>query len=89
MSEKEQTPSGEKAGGDHEKPNEKKAEGTPQAEEKKEEKPKEHHEKKRKKISRMKLQEVETELKVLQEKMGGFQSNFAQHLLARKKELQS
>ena len=44
-------------------------------------------EKKRRKISQMTLQEVEMELKIVQEKMGGFQSNFAQHLLARKKEL--
>ena len=44
-------------------------------------------EKKRRKVSQMTLQEVEMELKIVQEKMGGFQSNFAQHLLARKKEL--
>ncbi|OGW85284.1 MAG: hypothetical protein A3C35_04975 [Omnitrophica bacterium RIFCSPHIGHO2_02_FULL_46_11] len=58
----------------------------------KEEKPKaqekpEPAEKKGKKISRMTLAEVEVELKGVQEKMGGFESNFAQHLLARKKEL--
>lgn len=44
-------------------------------------------EKKRKKISRMTLAEVEAELKIAKEKMGAFQSSFAQHLLARKKEL--
>ena len=44
-------------------------------------------EKKGKKISRMKLSEVEQKLKVVQEKMGGFQSGFAHHLLARKKQL--
>lgn len=44
-------------------------------------------EKKRKKVSRMTLAEVESELKVLQEKMGGLQSDFARHLFARKKEL--
>ena len=51
------------------------------------EKPKEPHAKKRKKISRMSLAEVEAELKQAQEKMGGFGSDFARHLLARKKEL--
>ena len=44
-------------------------------------------EKKRKKISRMTLAEVEAQLKTAKEKMGAFQSSFAQHLLARKKEL--
>lgn len=44
-------------------------------------------EKKRKKISRMSLAEVETQLKMAKEKMGEFQSSFARHLLARKKEL--
>ena len=42
---------------------------------------------KRKKISRMKLEEVEAEIKSIKEKMGGFQSGFARHLLARRKEL--
>lgn len=44
-------------------------------------------ESKRKKISRMKLEEVEAEIKIMKEKMGGFQSGFAHHLLARRKEL--
>jgi len=44
-------------------------------------------EKKRRKIAQMTLQEVEAELKITQEKMGGFQSHFAQDLLARKKAL--
>ncbi|MBI4395355.1 MAG: hypothetical protein HY583_04050, partial [Candidatus Omnitrophica bacterium] len=43
--------------------------------------------KKLKKVARMTLAEVETEIKSVKEKMGGFQSNFARHLLARKKEL--
>ena len=43
--------------------------------------------KKRRKISRMTLAEVESELKAVREKMGSFQSRFARHLLARKKEL--
>ena len=59
------------------------------ASEKTSEKPKEHLEKKTKKISRMTLVEVEKELRAVQEKMGGFDSRFAQHLLARKKELAS
>ena len=74
-----------------EKPAEKKAE-KPKAEKKAEkqeepqaEKPKE---KRGKKISRMTLAEVETQLKTLQERTGSFQSRFARHLLARKKELQ-
>jgi len=44
-------------------------------------------EKKMKKISRMTLAEVETQLKTTKEKMGAFQSSFARHLLARKSEL--
>ncbi len=40
-----------------------------------------------KKISRMKLEEVEAEIKIMNQKMGGFQSGFARHLLARRKEL--
>ena len=74
------------------KASEKKPEAKPKveakAEAKAEEKPKESKEgveKKGKKVSRMALSEVEAGLKVVQEKMGGFQSNFAQHLLARKK----
>ena len=43
--------------------------------------------KKSKKISRMTLAEVDQKLKSVQESMGGFQSDFARHLLARKKEL--
>ena len=64
-----------------------------QAEKPKEEKKEAHPapesagDKKHKKISRMKPEEVERELKAIQEKMGGFQSGFARHLLARKKEL--
>ena len=68
-----------------EKKAEPKAEEKPQ--EKTKEKPEEHPEKKGKKISRMTLAEVDAELKGVQEKMGGFESNFARHLLARKKEL--
>ena len=40
-----------------------------------------------KKISGMTLAEVEAALKIAKEKMGGFQSQFARTLLARKKEL--
>lgn len=72
------------------KPEEKpKAESKVEAKEAKtEEKPKEGAgQKKRPKVSRMTLQEVEKELKAVQEKMGGFQSHFAQDLLARKKVL--
>ena len=43
---------------------------------------------KRKKVSRMKFSEVEGELKTVKEKMGGFYSSFARHLLARRKELE-
>ncbi|MBI1977421.1 MAG: hypothetical protein HYS55_01560 [Candidatus Omnitrophica bacterium] len=43
--------------------------------------------KKRRKVSGMTLAEVESELKTVKEKMGAYQSAFAQHLLARKKEL--
>ena len=45
--------------------------------------------KKLRKISQMTLQEIEKELSVVKEKMGGFQSRFARHLLSRKQELQS
>lgn len=45
--------------------------------------------KKAKKISRMTLAEIDQKLKAAQESMGGFQSDFARHLLARKKELTS
>ena len=76
-----------------EKVSEKKIEEKPKTEAKAEHKEtgasKETGKKKRKKISRMALPEVEAELKVLKEKMGGFQSAFAQHLLARKKVLTS
>ena len=41
----------------------------------------------RKKINRLTLDEVEKELKVVKEKMGGFGSHYADHLLLRKKEL--
>ncbi len=59
----------------------------PAAEEKKAAAPTDEKGKKRQKISRMKLAEVETHLKNVKEKMGAFQSAFARHLLARKKEL--
>lgn len=93
MSEKEEQP---KPTEPEEKAAEQKPEAKPKAEPKveakaetkTEEKPKENvSEKKRIKVSRMTLQEVEKELKVVQEKMGGFQSHFAQDLLARKKVL--
>ena len=69
-----------------------KSEKPAQAEKPKEvqkEKPTSDSEKKKtgKKISQMTLQEVEAGLKMAQEKMGGFQSDFARDLLARKKEL--
>ncbi len=75
-----------------EKAPEKKPEAKPEVEAKveakTEEKPKEGaSKKKRVKVSRMTLPEVEKELKTVQEKMGGFQSHFAQDLLARKKVL--
>ena len=44
-------------------------------------------EKKRRKVSRMSLTEVESAIKEVKEKMGGFHSGFAQSLLARRKEL--
>lgn len=44
-----------------------------------------HH--KNRKISRMTLAQVDSELKKVKEKMGANQSSFARHLLARKKEL--
>lgn len=40
-----------------------------------------------KKISQMTLAEVEQKLKTLEKQMGGFQSDFARHLLARKQVL--
>ncbi len=89
--EKQQKPAEEQ-----EKAAEKKQEAKPKAEEKVEAKteaktePKPAEvapEKKRRKISQMTLQEVEAEIKTVQEKMGGFQSHFAQDLLARKKVL--
>ena len=42
---------------------------------------------KKKKINALALDEVEEELKIVKEKMGGFSSRYAQHLLLRKKEL--
>lgn len=81
---------------DQEKPKEEKKEPKAKAEEKQkpvpekaEEAPKEaaSPEQKGKKISRMKLPEVESELKEVKEKMGGFYSSHARHLLARRKEL--
>lgn len=44
---------------------------------------------KRAKVNCLTLAEVETELKVVKEKMGGFQSRYAEELLLRKKELTS
>lgn len=66
---------------------EKKAESKAEEKPKEQAEKKEHAEKKGKKISRMTLPEVEAGLKGVKEKMGGFESNFAQHLLARKKDL--
>ena len=42
---------------------------------------------KRQKINQLTIQEIETELKSVKEKMGGFGSHYAMHLLLRKKEL--
>ena len=72
---------------DQEKPKEEKKEPKAKAEEalKEAASPKE----KRKKVTRMKLAEVESELKAAKEKMGGFYSSFAHHLLSRRKELTS
>jgi hypothetical protein len=74
-----------------EKPEPEKAEkaAKPEKAQAKEEKPASDSAKKElgKKISQMTLQEVEAELKIVKEKMGGFQSAHARHLLARKKEL--
>lgn len=39
------------------------------------------------KISAMTLKEIDTRLKEIEEKMGGFQSGYAQQLLAKKAEL--
>ena len=65
-----------------------KAKEEPKAEEKKPvEPPKSVRIKKRRKINRMKLPEMEAELKALEEKKGGLRSDFARHLAARKKEL--
>ncbi len=44
---------------------------------------------KRKKLSCLSLSEVEAALKSAQEKMGGFHSQYVQHLLLRKKALTS
>ena len=94
MSEKEEQQ--KTAEGQEKAPEKKPAEVKPKAEAKAEAKPEAKAEskpaegapeKKGKKISRMTLQEVEAELKTVQEKMGGFQSHFAQDLLARKKVL--
>ena len=79
-----------------EQPEEKKVQAKPASELAKEEKkseakpaeaPKGEGGEKLRKVSRMTLAEVETELKAVKEKMGGFQSSFARHLLARKSEL--
>ncbi len=42
---------------------------------------------KEKKISKMSLAEVDQKLKAIEKEMGGFQSDFARHLLARKRAL--
>ena len=44
---------------------------------------------KRTKVNCLTLAEVEAQLKVVKEKMGGFQSRYAEELLLRKKELTS
>ena len=44
---------------------------------------------KKKKVNQMTLAEIEAQLKMVQENMGGIQSKYAQHLLERKKYLVS
>jgi len=44
---------------------------------------------KKKKVNQMTLSEIEAQLKIVQENMGGFQSKYAQHLLKRKNNLTS
>jgi len=44
---------------------------------------------KKKKVNQMTLAEIEAQLKMVQERMGGFQSKYAQHLLRRKNYLVS
>jgi len=45
--------------------------------------------KKKKKINKMTLAEIETKLKEVEDKMGGLNSKYAQHLIQRKKSLTS
>jgi len=45
--------------------------------------------KKKKKINKMTLSEIETKLKEVDDKMGGLNSKYAQHLIQRKKSLSS
>lgn len=45
--------------------------------------------KKKKKINKMSLEEIEVQLQIVKEKMGGFDSIYAQHLLRRKEILTS
>lgn len=66
---------------------EKEEKPTEQTEEKKPQAAEKSPEKKHRKISRMTLTQVDSELKKVKEKMGANQSSFARHLLARKKEL--
>ena len=59
-----------------------------QAEKAKEETP-QPKEKKEKKINKMSLEEIEAQLQIVKEKMGGFDSIYAQHLLRRREILLS
>ena len=59
-----------------------------QAEKAKEETP-QPQEKKKKKINKMSLEEIEAQLQIVKEKMGGFDSIYAQHLLRRREILLS
>jgi len=45
--------------------------------------------KKKKKINKMSLEEIEAQLQMVKEKMGGFDSLYAQHLLRRREILLS
>jgi len=45
--------------------------------------------KKKKKINKMTLEEIEAQLQIVKEKMGGFDSLYAQHLLRRREILLS
>ncbi|MCP2520922.1 hypothetical protein NLD30_10840 [SCandidatus Aminicenantes bacterium Aminicenantia_JdfR_composite] len=65
-----------------------KAKETKEVKEAKEETP-QPQQKKKKKINRMTLEEIEAQLQIVKEKMGGFDSVYAQHLLRRKEILLS